>query len=323
MKVLVTGIAGFIGFHAAKALHKSGMDVVGVDNFNTYYDSGLKRARVRALPDSVNVVELDIADNEALRTLFEKEQPDVVLHLAAQAGVRYSLEQPFAYAQSNLVGHLSVLEVCRHAKNLSHLVYASSSSVYGESDKAPFSEDQPVTAPVSLYAATKRSDELMSDSYAHLYGLKQIGLRFFTVYGQFGRPDMAYWIFTEKIINDQPIKLFNEGKMRRDMTHVSDVVDGVLSIVNQTPTFSADERSHRIYNIGNNRPEALETLVSTIETAIGKPAQRILEPMQPGDVTQTCADISRITADYGYTPSTPISEGVPDFVDWYRSYFNV
>ena len=323
MKVLVTGIAGFIGFHAAKAFHDCGLDVVGVDNFNAYYDTSLKRARIKALPSQVKVVELDIADHEALMALFKSETPDIVVHLAAQAGVRYSLEQPFAYAQSNLVGHLSVLEACRHTPGLSHLVYASSSSVYGESDRAPFSEDQPVTAPVSLYAATKRADELISDSYAHLYGLKQIGLRFFTVYGRFGRPDMAYWLFTEKMLKGQPIRLFNGGKMSRDMTHVSDVVDGVLAIVRKQPVFEIGERTHRIYNIGNNRPEALETMVNTIEAAIGTQAERILEPMQPGDVTRTCADISRISADYGYAPQTPISEGLPDFVDWYRTFFDI
>ena len=289
-------------------------------NLNAYYSLDLKRARLAALPATVRFESLDIADAPALAALVRREAPQVVVHLAAQGGVRYSIENPFAYAHSNLLGHLSVLEACRHAEGLSHLVYASSSSVYGDDSEVPFRETAVVNQPVSLYAATKASDELMSSAYAHLYGLKQVGLRFFTVYGRWGRPDMAYWLFAERMLRDEPINVFNEGRMRRDMTHVSDVVAGLAAVVDQAPAFRDGERPHRVYNVGNSHPETLIDMIETLEAAVGRPARKTFLPMQPGDVTETYADISRFQADYGYSPRTPISEGLPDFVAWLRGY---
>ncbi len=323
MKVIITGAAGFIGFHAACRLAGAGHEVVGLDSLNAYYSLDLKRARLAALPASVRFETLDIADAPALSDCVRREAPQVVVHLAAQGGVRYSIENPFAYAHSNLLGHLSVLEACRHAEGLSHLVYASSSSVYGDDSDVPFAETAVVDRPVSLYAATKASDELMSSAYAHLYGLKQIGLRFFTVYGRWGRPDMAYWLFAERILRDEPIKVFNRGQMRRDMTHVGDVVAGLAAVVERTPTFADGERPHRVYNVGNSHPETLIDLIETLEAAIGRPARKTFLPMQPGDVTETYADIRRFQADYGYRPQTPISEGLPDFVAWLRGYLGL
>lgn len=321
MKILLTGCAGFIGFHAARALHARGHEIVGVDNLNDYYDTALKRARLDALGFDLDFHRIDIADADAVQALFNAAQPDCVVHLAAQAGVRHSLKQPFAYARSNLLGHLSILEACRHTGSVEHLVYASSSSVYGDTTEVPFREDAECDAPVSLYAATKRADELMSLSYAKLYGLPQIGLRLFTVYGRWGRPDMAYWIFTERIFRDEPIRLFNHGRMRRDMTHVDDVVHGLCAAVERRPDFAEGELPHRIYNVGNNRPVELLRLIELIETACKQPARRILESTPPGDVLETYADISRFQADYDFAPSTPIEEGVRDFVAWYREHY--
>ena len=321
MRILLTGCAGFIGFHTAKALEALGHAVTGVDNVNDYYDQSLKQARLSALGPGFDARKIDIAEPEAVQTLFDEVQPDVVVHLAAQAGVRHSLKQPFAYAHSNLLGHLSILEGCRHTPSVGHLVYASSSSVYGDTSTAPFREDDVSDKPVSLYAATKRADELMSHSYAKLYGLKQIGLRLFTVYGRWGRPDMAYWIFTEKVFKGEPIHLFNRGQMRRDMTHVDDVVRGICATVEAPPRFKAGQSPHRIYNVGNNKPVELLRLVDLIESACGRPAQRVLEGMPPGDVLETYADIGRFQADYDYAPATPIEDGVADFVDWYRERY--
>lgn len=324
-KVLITGAAGFIGSSVAERLLGSGrhegVSVAGIDSLNDYYDVGLKHARLRLLQrhDGFAFTRCDIADHEALVAMFEAERPDVVIHLAAQAGVRYSLEHPFAYARSNLVGHLSVLEACRHAKPQPRLVYASSSSVYGGNEKVPFSEDDPVDRPVSLYAATKRADELMSASYAHLYGLEQVGLRFFTVYGPYGRPDMAYWTFTEKILNDEPIPVFNNGELMRDFTYIDDIVSGVVSCA-LDPLSLPSDRPHRVYNIGNNKPVKLMHFIEVLSDAIGKPATIDFKPMQAGDVHATYADISALARDHGYAPTTSIEEGLPRFVEWFKQY---
>ncbi|MCI4644312.1 MAG: NAD-dependent epimerase/dehydratase family protein [Hyphomonadaceae bacterium] len=320
MKVFLTGMAGFIGFHTALALAEAGHEVFGVDNINAYYDPRLKHARLAQLPDRVGFAQLDIADAESFAQALHAAAPDVVVHLAAQPGVQYSIENALAYARSNLLGHLSVLEACRHASGLSHLIYASSSSVYGDTTPVPLRETARVDEPVSLYAATKRADELMSSTYAHLYGLKQVGLRFFTVYGRWGRPDMAYWIFADKILKGEPISIYNNGQMRRDMTHIRDVVSGILAAVETPPRFADEARPHAIYNVGNSTPEELLTIIDTLETALGEKAERVMLPMRPGDVTETYADISAFSRDYGYRPTTPISEGIPDFVDWFRSY---
>lgn len=320
---LVTGAAGFIGYHTAARLAAAGWRVTGADNLNAYYDPALKHARLKALGSALEFHQLDIADASAFSALMAATTPDVVIHLAAQAGVRYSLENPFAYAHSNINGHLSVLEACRRARGLSHLIYASSSSVYGGNTKTPFSETDPVDAPVSLYAATKRADELMSATYAHLYGLKQVGLRFFTVYGPWGRPDMAYWLFAERLLRGEPITVFNNGDMRRDFTYIDDVVAAIERIADKAPTFTADERPHRIYNIGNHTPEPLPRFIAALEKATGKTATIRYEPMQPGDVKETYADVSRLAVDYGFNPSTPIAEGLGRFVDWYRAFYRI
>ncbi|WP_375206454.1 SDR family NAD(P)-dependent oxidoreductase [Hyphococcus sp.] len=314
--VLITGAAGFIGFHTTARLAQAGWRVIGADNFNDYYNAELKRARVNALGDNATVHEIDIADADAFSKLVQETTPEVVIHLAAQAGVRYSLENPFAYAHSNLNGHLSVLEACRHAKGLSHLIYASSSSVYGGNTKTPFSETDPVDAPVSLYAATKRADELMSSTYAHLYGIKQIGLRFFTVYGPWGRPDMAYWTFTDKILKGEAIPVYNHGEMRRDFTYIDDVTEAIERMAGHAPDFSGEDRTHRLYNIGNHTPVPLMAFIAALEQALGKKAEKHMLPMQPGDVKETYADVTRLAADYGFNPSTPIEDGLKRFVDW-------
>ena len=280
----------------------------------------MKQDRLASLRDRPGFTfhQLDISDHAALRALPGVGDVGAVLHLAAQAGVRYSIENPFAYAQANLLGHLSILELVRHAPNRPRLVYASSSSVYGANTKAPFSEEDRVDAPVSLYAATKRADELMSETYSRLYGMEQIGLRFFTVYGPWGRPDMAYWSFTQNILEGKPIRVFNNGDLQRDFTYIDDVVAGVLSVLLKSPPRAG--ALHRIYNIGNNRPERLMRFIEVLEQAIGKKAEKIFEPMQPGDVQATYADISALNRDYGFEPRTPLEEGLPRFVDWYRSW---
>lgn len=324
MTVLVTGVAGFIGSHVALALLERGERVLGIDNLNDYYDPALKRARLEridgaAAPSAFRFLERDIADRACFDDLAEGAV-DRVVHLAAQAGVRYSLENPHAYVETNVVGHLNVLEYCRHHAALKHLVYASSSSVYGGNTKQPFSVEDRVDSPISLYAATKRADELMSHAYAHLYRIPATGLRFFTVYGPWGRPDMAAYIFTRKILAGEPIQVFNHGDMRRDFTYIDDIVAGVLACLDGPPGDDGASAPHRVYNIGNNRPEALMRLIGLIERATNRKADVDFQPMQPGDVPETYADIDAIARDHGYRPTTPIDEGIPGFVDWYRRY---
>lgn len=319
--VIVTGAAGFIGMHVAERLLDRGETVVGVDVFNAYYDPRLKEARAARLEgrDGFRMVRLDIAEHEAMRALVADSGADRVVHLAAQAGVRYSIDNPFAYERSNLAGHLSILEACRHA-GIQHLVYASSSSVYGDRplDGQGFREDDPTVSPVSLYAATKRSCELLSQSYARLYGFPQSGLRFFTVYGPWGRPDMAYYSFTRKIVRGEPIEVYGEGRMARDFTYIDDIVDGVLGVLDNPPA----EGAHEIYNIGDSQPVGLMEMIATLEGALGVQANKVMRPMQPGDVTATYADISKLNALTGYRPRVALGDGLPKFVDWWRSFEN-
>ncbi|MEQ1609833.1 MAG: NAD-dependent epimerase/dehydratase family protein [Hyphomonadaceae bacterium] len=319
--VLLTGAAGFVGFHVANKLLDKGIKVSGVDNLNSYYPVQLKQDRLALLArrDGFGFNQVDIADHNALKAVPGVMDADAVIHLAAQAGVRYSLENPFAYGQSNLIGHLSVLELVRHAPKKPRLVYASSSSVYGENSKAPFSENDRVDHPVSLYAATKRSNEMMSESYAKLYSMEQVGLRFFTVYGPWGRPDMAYWTFTRDIIEGRPIRVFNNGQLKRDFTWIDDVVAGVVSTALDSPK-TANPLLHRIYNIGNNRPVELGRFIEIVEDAVGKRAEKIMEPMQPGDVHATYANVDALARDHGFAPTTKLEEGIPRFVKWYRDY---
>jgi UDP-glucuronate 4-epimerase len=317
--VLVTGAAGFIGMHVCQALLARGDEVLGVDNLNDYYDPALKQARLaqlRVLP-GFSFARLDIADTAAVQDLFRRHGFTRVVHLAAQAGVRYSVTHPHAYAQANLVGFLNMLEGCR-ARGIEHLVYASSSSVYGGNTKLPFSEDDPVDGPVSLYAATKKANELMAHSYAHLYGLPCSGLRFFTVYGPWGRPDMAYWSFTRAILAGEPIPVFNHGRMLRDFTYVDDVVAGVLGVLQQPPSGPVPQR---VLNIGGSQPVQLLDFIHALEAALGTRAQLQMRPMQPGDVPATCADASRLNALLG-TPHrfTPLAAGLRRFEQWYRQY---
>ena len=325
MTVLVTGAAGFIGFHVAKALLDRGERVIGVDNLNDYYDRRLKEARLARLEraDAFAFRKLDIADREAVFALIEAETGiDRVVHLAAQAGVRYSLENPFAYAKSNVVGHLVVLEACRRLPRLRHLVYASSSSVYGGNSKLPFAVEDRVDSPVSLYAATKRADELISHCYAHLYGMPLTGLRFFTVYGPWGRPDMAYYAFTRAIFESRPIRVFNRGDMERDFTFVDDVVGGVLAALDRPPEGGAGP-PRRLYNLGNHRAEKLLRFIAVLESACGREARKEFVAMQPGDMAATYADIEPARRDLGFAQSTRIEEGLPRFVAWYREYHDV
>lgn len=322
MTILVTGAAGFIGSYVAHALLDRGDEVLGIDNINDYYAVALKQARLERLGDRAgfSFKKVDIADLDALKQSVIGHKITKVVHLAAQAGVRYSIENPMAYAQSNLVGHLAVLELCRHTEGLEHLVYASSSSVYGLNEKMPFSEEDRVDKPVSLYAATKKSGELMSHTYAHLYGIAQTGLRFFTVYGPWGRPDMAYWSFTDKIIRGETIDIFNHGDMKRDFSYIDDIVAGILASLDTLPEQDEKGLRNRIFNIGNKRPEDLMHFIEVIETAVGKKAKTRLLPMQPGDVYATYADTSAIEAACGFESKTSIEEGIPRFVDWYRGY---
>ncbi len=325
MTILVTGAAGFIGYHVSEALLARGDVVIGIDDLNGYYDVALKEARLARLRRHPGFVfrRLDIADGAALTALARAEGGiSGVVHLAAQAGVRYSLENPGAYAQANLVGHLNVLEMCRAVPGLEHLVYASSSSVYGGNAKLPFSEADPVDRPVSLYAATKKADELMSHCYSHLYGIPATGLRFFTVYGPWGRPDMAYYGFTRAILEGAPIRVFNHGDMKRDFTYIDDVTEGVLAALDRPPRDGGDGSlgPHRVYNIGNHRAEDLMRFIAVIEDATGRKAEIRFEPMQPGDVKETYADIAAIGRDLGFAPRTPIEVGIPRFVAWFRDY---
>jgi UDP-glucuronate 4-epimerase len=323
MTVLVTGAAGFIGGSVSLALLARGERVIGLDNLNDYYDVRLKQARLARLDGQADFrfVKLDISDRDGVLALAGAH-PDItgVVHLAAQAGVRYSLENPYLYVQSNVMGQVVMLEAARGLKNLRHFVYASSSSVYGGNTDLPFSVDQPVERPNSLYAATKRADELISYTYAHLYGLPCTGLRFFTVYGPWGRPDMAPILFAKAILAGEPIRVFNRGEMWRDFTYIDDIVDGVLRALDRPP---AGEPPHAIYNLGNHRSEKLLDFIAQLEAALGRKAQMRLEPMQPGDVATTYADIESSRRDLGFEPSTPISAGIPRFVEWYLNYYGV
>ena len=339
MKVLVTGAAGFIGFHTARALLARGDAVVGIDNLNDYYDVGLKRARLAELARTAPAggasrllfVEADVADADAMRRLFEHERPDRVVHLAAQAGVRYGLTNPAAYGASNLTGFLNVLEGCRHSQ-VAHLVFASSSSVYGANTAMPFRERDNVDHPLSLYAATKKANEAMAHAYAHLYALPVTGLRFFTVYGPWGRPDMSLFTFTKKILAGEPIDVFNHGRHSRDFTYIDDIVEGVIRVLDRAATANpawnpnapdpaTSAAPYRIYNIGNNEPVELMRFIACLERALGRKAQLNLLPLQPGDVPSTYADIDALVGDIGYRPRTSIEDGIARFVAWYTAYY--
>ena len=334
--ILVTGAAGFIGFHVSKALLALGHKVIGLDNLNDYYDVNLKLARLAELGidkkeasedlkftssttygDRMIFVKMNLEDRSAVPNLFENHTIDSVCNLAAQAGVRYSLENPEAYADSNLIGFLNILECCRNYK-VSKLVYASSSSVYGNSDAVPFEETANVDHPVSLYAATKKANELMAHAYSHLYGFETIGLRFFTVYGPWGRPDMAMFLFTEAILNNQPVKVFNNGDLSRDFTYIDDIVEGVVATLLK-PTENASP--YKLYNIGNSQPVQLLEYIEAIEIALDKKAIKQMMPMQPGDVKQTYANVNRLKEDYNYQPTTEVTKGIAAFVDWYRGFY--
>ena len=333
--VLVTGAAGFIGFHLSQRLLARGDEVIGLDNLNDYYDVTLKKARLAQLVShpGFRFVRRDLTDGDCLNDLFARFRPSSVVNLAAQAGVRYSLENPHSYVQSNLVGFVNVLEACRRYP-VEHLVYASSSSVYGANSKIPFSTHDPADHPVSLYAATKRANELMAHTYSHLYGLPTTGLRFFTVYGPWGRPDMALFLFTQAILNDQPIDVFNYGRMRRDFTYIDDVVEGVVRVLARVPTpeparpadapdLSVGVAPYKLYNVGNSKPVDLLSFIQVIEKRLGRQAKLNLLPLQPGDVPETYAEVKYLMRDTGYQPNTPIEVGVGRFVDWYCDYYGV
>ena len=322
--ILVTGAAGFIGFHTSVALLKKGCIVIGYDNCNDYYDVSLKEGRLDQLNsyDNFTFIKGDLADKQTLDEVFTKYKPSIVLNLAAQAGVRYSIDHPYAYLQSNLVGFLNILEACRNFK-VSHLVYASSSSVYGMNKKVPFSTDDKVDNPVSLYAATKKSNELMAHCYTHLYGIPSTGLRFFTVYGPWGRPDMAYFSFTNNIVKGEPIKIFNNGDMWRDFTYIDDIVEGILNILPNDPLPNENGDKYKVYNIGNNKPEKIMDYFAALENALGMKAVKEFLPMQPGDVYQTYADVDDLIRDFDFKPSTSIEDGLQRFVDWYKEYYKI
>ncbi|TAI48585.1 NAD-dependent epimerase [Flagellimonas allohymeniacidonis] len=339
MKVLVTGAAGFIGYHVCQNLIKNGHQVVGLDNINDYYDVNLKYNRLEDLGiskkdasgfDSITTstenanfkfVRMNLENREAMPKLFESERFNVVCNLAAQAGVRYSLENPEAYIDSNIVGFLNILECCRNFK-IEHLVYASSSSVYGTNKEIPFTTDQQVDNPISLYAASKKSNELMAHTYSHLYGFPTTGLRFFTVYGPWGRPDMALFLFTKAITQGNPIKVFNKGNMQRDFTYVDDIVEGVVRIIEKPINGNMDRDLYKVYNIGNSNSVKLGDFIKAIEQNLEVEAEKTLMPMQPGDVEKTWADVADLERDYGYRPNTPINEGVRKFINWYKNYYS-
>jgi len=335
LKFLVTGAAGFIGFHVANTLCQQGHEVVGIDNLNDYYDVSLKEARLKQLSNlsTFSFQKLDLADRAGIATLFDKEKFNRVIHLAAQAGVRYSIDNPMAYADSNLIGHLTILEGCRN-NNIEHLVYASSSSVYGLNNKTPFSTSDSIDHPISLYAATKKSNELMSHTYSHLYDIPTTGLRFFTVYGPWGRPDMALFKFTKAILEGNPIDVYNQGDMRRDFTYIDDIVEGIVRIQDIIPTHNNDwtvennsasnsSAPYKIFNIGNGNPVKLLDFIKSLESSLGIKAKMNLMPMQAGDVYQTYADIDDLIKETGYTPQINVEQGVQQFVDWYRNFYKI
>ncbi len=319
--ILLTGAAGFIGSHLAKRLLNAGCKVTGLDNMNSYYEVSLKESRLAELEsfDNFTFIKADISDKTAVDKIFSDLKPAVVVNLAAQAGVRYSIENPQAYIDSNITGFFNILEACR-TNPVEHLVYASSSSVYGNSDKVPFSVDDRVDNPISLYAATKKTNELMAYTYSHLFDIPCTGLRFFTVYGPFGRPDMAYFSFTRKILAGEPIKLFNYGELERDFTYIDDIIEGIMNIIPSPPEKQNDARA-KVYNIGNNNPVPLKEFVSAIEEAIGEKAKIEYLPMQPGDVYRTYADISELERDFGFKPQTDIRTGMKKFAEWYKEYY--
>lgn len=321
-RVLITGAAGFIGFHLAKRLASMGAAVMGIDNLNEYYDVSLKESRLSVLQDyhTFSFVKGDLADEKAVNHVFDEFKPDIVVNLAAQAGVRYSIDHPRAYIDSNIVGFFNVLEACRH-HDIYHLLFASSSSVYGNQKKTPFSTTDNVDHPISLYAATKKSNELMAYTYSHLYGIPATGLRFFTVYGPYGRPDMAYFKFTNMMYRNEPIKIYNHGDMYRDFTYVDDIVEGIEHMLCNPPKANEFGDMYKVYNIGNNKPEKLMRFIEVLEQAIGKKAEKEYLPMQPGDVYQTYADVSDLIRDFDFKPSTSIEEGLEKFAVWYKSYY--
>ncbi|WP_226679217.1 NAD-dependent epimerase [Mesobacillus jeotgali] len=332
MGLVVTGAAGFIGFHLSKRLLSLGYQVIGIDNLNEYYDVALKKERLKLLETNANFTfyKIDLANQEELLSVFKNHSIDIVIHLAAQAGVRYSLTHPHSYVHSNLQGFLNILEACRHFP-VEHLIYASSSSVYGANTKIPFSEKDPVDHPVSLYAASKKANELMAHTYSHLYDIPTTGLRFFTVYGPWGRPDMAYYSFTRDIIEGNPIKVFNHGDMSRDFTYIDDIVEGIVKLLHQPPNQqdgwnrekpdpSSSYAPFKLYNIGNNNPVKLLDFIQILEEKIGKKAKMVFLPMQPGDVKITYADISELQKDIGFSPSTALEKGLESFVNWYKEY---
>ncbi len=321
-KILITGSAGFIGFHLSKRILEEGGEVVGFDNLNDYYDVNLKYARLEILEkyEKFTFIKGNLADKEAVDNLFITYKPDVVVNLAAQAGVRYSIDNPGSYIESNIVGFYNILEACRNYP-VEHLLYASSSSVYGNQKKTPFSTDDNVDHPISLYAATKKSNELMAFTYSHLYNIPATGLRFFTVYGPYGRPDMAYFSFTKKIMNGEAIKIFNNGDMYRDFTYVDDIVQGIMNMLLNPPRPDENGDRAKVYNIGNNNPEKLMYFIETLEKAIGRVAEKEYLPMQPGDVYQTYADVTELQKDFDFKPSTSIEDGLNKFAKWYFEYY--
>lgn len=321
---LITGGAGFIGFHLSKQLLEQGLRVIGLDNLNDYYDVSLKQSRLDILNNFDNYIFIkgDLSNKALIDKIFKEHKFDVVINLAAQAGVRYSIENPDAYIQSNVIGFYNILEACRHNK-VQHLVYASSSSVYGANKKTPFSTEDMVDKPVSLYAATKKSNELMAYTYSHLYGIPATGLRFFTAYGPYGRPDMAYFSFTKAILEDKSIRIFNNGDMYRDFTYIDDIVTGIVNVLPNPPQKDENGAQHKLYNIGSNKPERLMDFIVTLEKCLGKEAKKEYCPMQPGDVYQTYADVSDLMKDFDFRPSTPIDVGLAKFVKWYKEHYGV
>ncbi len=328
-KYLITGGAGFIGFHLTKRLLASGADVIGFDNLNDYYDVSLKEDRLKILEEMsekdgnghYRFIKGDLADQNTVKGIFAENRPDIVVNLAAQAGVRYSIDHPDSYIQSNIIGFYNVLEACRQYP-VEHLLFASSSSVYGGNTKVPFSTEDKVDEPVSLYAATKKSDELMAHCYSKLYGISATGLRFFTVYGPMGRPDMAYFSFSQKIMHGETIKIFNNGDMMRDFTYVEDIVTGIMNMLNNPPKDNGKGARYKIYNIGNHAPEKLMYFVETLEKELGRKAQKEFLPMQPGDVYQTYADVTDLMHNFGFKPSTSLADGLSEFVKWFKAYYH-